>query len=89
MSPDFNAEVSPPLVKRPYRRRLMSLGNVRTALADVVRKLEMRHIDPQTGRAMVYALSMLANVMRAEGRPEDSEEAAGSNGAECEEKLGG
>lgn len=57
-------------VKRAYRRRLSSLDNVRTALADVVRKLEVGHVEPGNARAMVYALATLAHLIKESERTE-------------------
>lgn len=52
----------PPVQKRG--RRLGSLANVRTALADVVRKLESDQMDAGKARALIYGLSTLADAIR-------------------------
>lgn len=57
-------EVAPPPVPRTYRRRLASLTNVRTALADVYRQLEGNELEPKKARTMVYALQVLAGIIQ-------------------------
>jgi hypothetical protein len=56
---------SPP--RRRRRRRLGNLRDVRTALAEVVRKLEANDsdgkLDSKTANAMTYALHTLAGVI--------------------------
>lgn len=51
---------------RRYRRRLRNLGNVRTALADVLDDLENERVEPLRARAMVYALATAISVFREE-----------------------
>lgn len=53
----------PPPTKRG--RRLKTAGNVRRALADVVRKLETGDLVERRANALTYALSTLANVISA------------------------
>lgn len=50
--------------RRAYRRRLGNLTNVRTALADVFRRLEADELQPSKARAMVYTLQVLAGVIQ-------------------------
>lgn len=59
-------ETATPRLARSYRRRLANLDNVRTALADVFRRLETGDLDAKVARAMVYALSTLAGIMQAQ-----------------------
>lgn len=54
----------PPASPRKYRRRLANLANVRTALADVVRKLETSELEPRRANALVYALATLAGIIQ-------------------------
>lgn len=49
---------------RAYRRRLGNLTNVRTALADVFRRLEADQLQPSKARAMVYTLQVLASAIQ-------------------------
>ena len=52
-----------PNAKRAYRRRLTTTKHVRTALADVVRTLEDGSLDPHRGRALIYGLATLAQII--------------------------
>jgi hypothetical protein len=45
-------------------RRLARIANVKTALADVVRKLEAGEITPRVANALTYTLATLAGVMQ-------------------------
>jgi hypothetical protein len=73
-----------PLGKRRYRRRLSSLRHVQTALADVARKLESGLMEPPTARAMIYALSSLAHVIRSADRAPREGTDLPSKGADAE-----
>ena len=60
------AESTPAATDPPPRRRgrrLGSLHNVRSALADVVRRLEAGNIEVGVARAEVYALSTLGSLI--------------------------
>lgn len=54
----------PPPTPRAYRRRLANLTNVRTALADVVRRLEDGKVETGQARALIYGLSVLAGIIQ-------------------------
>lgn len=54
---------SPP-APRAYRRRLSNLTNVRTALADVIRKVESDELEQKKARTLIYGLSVLAGIIQ-------------------------
>lgn len=51
----------PPRVRR---RRLASLGNVKTGLADCIRALEDGTLDAGKARALIYGYSVLAGIIQ-------------------------
>ncbi len=53
-----------PPAPRVYRRRLANLTNVRTALADVLRRLEAGEVETGQARALIYGLSVLAGIIQ-------------------------
>lgn len=68
------ATTPPPPPPRQYRRRLGNLGNVKTGLADVIRKLEAGDLNVKLSNALVYAYSVLAGVMETEKKLGELEE---------------
>ncbi len=48
----------------PSVRRLKTAEDVRVALAKLYRDLESDAVDPKKGRALVYVLATLSNVIR-------------------------
>ena len=59
-------ESARPLPPRRRGRRLGNIENVKSALADVVRKLESGDLEPKRSNALVYALSTLASIMQGD-----------------------
>jgi hypothetical protein len=59
-NPDSPLPPSP----RQRRRRLASLGNVKTGLADCLRALEDGTMDPSKARALIYGYSVLAGIIQ-------------------------
>lgn len=53
----------PPPTPRAYRRRLANMGNVRSALSDVLRRLETGEVETGRARALVYGYSVLAGII--------------------------
>lgn len=49
---------------RQRRRRLASLGNVRTGLADCIRALEDGTMEAGKARALIYGYSVLAGIIQ-------------------------
>jgi hypothetical protein len=49
---------------RQRRRRLASLGNVRTGLADCIRALEDGTMEASKARALIYGYSVLAGIIQ-------------------------
>lgn len=71
---DGCARVSPPPSPRQYRRRLANHANVRTALADVLRKLEGDELGDKKARALIYGFAVLAGVISDERKLGELEE---------------
>lgn len=74
----------PPPTPRQRRRRLASLGNVRTGLADCIRALEDGTMDAGRARALIYGYSVLAGIIQGtelEARLVKLEAAAGHEGS--------
>jgi hypothetical protein len=49
---------------RSRRRRLASLRNVRSALADALWALETEQMEPGRARALIYGYSVLAGIIQ-------------------------
>jgi len=46
------------------RRRLSSIQNVKSALADILWKLEQHQVEPGHARTLIYGYSILASVIQ-------------------------
>ena len=64
MNTSETAVRSPPPRPRASRRRLASLRNVRTALADALCSLEADRIEPAKARVLIYGYSVLAGIIQ-------------------------
>jgi len=63
-TPTSGGPTPPPPVSRKRGRRLGSLGDLRAALAFVIRELEADRMDTRKGRALIYGLSTLAGILQ-------------------------
>lgn len=83
MNTSENPGKSLPPTPRQRRRRLASLGNVRTGLADCIRALEDGTMEAGRARALIYGYSVLAGIIQGtelEARLAKLEAAAGHEG---------
>lgn len=75
--------LSPPVSRARPRRRLLTLQNCKTGLADVIRLLEAHELEPKRANALVYAYSVLAGLIESSDleRRMSALEAADKHGA--------
>ncbi|WNG28417.1 hypothetical protein F0U62_33740 [Cystobacter fuscus] len=64
MNTGENLDKTTPPTPRSRRRRLASLGNVKTGLADCIRALEDGSMDAGKARALIYGYSVLAGIIQ-------------------------
>ena len=84
MNTSENQDQTPPPSPRQRRRRLASLGNVKTGLADCIRALEDGTMEAGKARALIYGYSVLAGIIQGtelEARLAKLEAAAKNEGA--------
>lgn len=53
-----------PPVPRKRRRRLVTMYNVKTALADTLRALENDTMEPMKARTLIYGYSVMAGLIQ-------------------------